>query len=605
MRGGKVKLDSRLMKRAASRLADLSMRTKLLVLFLAFSVILVVSVGLLAYRSSSAIIDRQGDVYSDSILQQITERIDELRDEVLKVSIPIVTNPSIQDNDLESVDMVDFMDRQYDINTKITLTMFMKKMIGSIYICSERGVVISSERISDRDRAGCSRSAPYRAAFERGTEPLWIGVRDNEFSLDRNRSIFSFARTLYSKETFKPFGVLIINLPAAVLDEICGQGRSGILIVDKEGRTLYRKAGAEGQEVRDSSYISAIAAGSAPSGTFRYKDAGGNFSIHYIASKNGDWTYVSEMPVNYLTENSARLKQSMTIILAAAILMSVASAYLLSAYFTNPIRSMIRTMRKVQRGDFEIALDIENRSEIGQLASSYRIMLGELKRRMEEIGSESRKKREAELNALQAQITPHFLYNTLNSIRIMARMQKAGGIEELTAALIDLLRLSISKKSALIPIREELEIVRKYILLQNYRSGNGCTLVCEVGDEELLRCMMPKLSLQPIVENCILHGFGLSGGRGRIDIAIRREGTTIRFDVTDDGAGMNEEQIDAVWNGNSSGGRRFSGIGIRNIHERIVMLFGSGYGVSLESRVGEYTKVRIALPAIRVEEETA
>ncbi|WP_168735530.1 sensor histidine kinase [Cohnella fermenti] len=579
--------------------ADLSIKTKLLFLFLLFSVILVLGVGIVSYESSSRVVDKQTVVYSKSLLEQFKDRVDDMRDEVLKASIPIVINPSVQNNELKGLEIEDLLNRQYDINSDMLLTLSQKKYIGSIYLCSESGIVISTENLDERDQKGCKTTEFYHVAFENVTEPVWIGVHNNEFARDTNKEVFTFARTLYNKETFRPFGVLAINLPASVLDDIGGKSVGNLIIADRSGSIVYEGSGASSGEERG--YLDDIANGAVPSGTFDWSRGKDKYKIQYNVSKQGDWIYIAEVPIDYLLQNSAQVKKSISVVLITGIVMSVAASYLISSYFTIPLRRMILTMRRVQKGDFRINLDIRNRSEIGQLADSYKIMVAELKEHIDTIKLEARKKRDAELNALQAQITPHFLYNTLNSIKIMARLQKMDGIEELTSALIELLQMSISHKSTFITIEQELDMVKKYVLLRNYRSGNRYSVEFDYS-EEVLSFMTVKLSLQPIIENAINHGLEPKSGKGNIRISVRKEYHDLKITVDDNGIGMNAEQIAKIWSEERSGGRQFSGIGIRNIHERFVMQFGSEYGIVYDSVPGQYTRAVLTLPAFRESE---
>lgn len=202
------------------------------------SVILVLGVGTLSYKASSNLIDKQMVTYSESILQQVKERTDEMRDQVMKVSIPIIIKPSIQDNELQNLDLIEFTNTKYDIDSQLALSMFLKKFICSIYICNENGTVISSEYVKEAEKSQIRNFETYKNALRNGTKPIWTNVHENEFLSDKNKYVFSFARTMYDKETFVPFGVLILNVPASVLENICGNSNSSIYIVDGQHATF-------------------------------------------------------------------------------------------------------------------------------------------------------------------------------------------------------------------------------------------------------------------------------------------------------------------------------------------------------------------------------
>lgn len=577
---------------------DRTMKTKLLISFLLFSGILIFGVGLSIYNSSSEIIDSQSMAFTESIVKQVRDRVDEIRDEVLKVSIPIVINPSIQNNDLQSLEMADYITRKYLIKSDLNLIMFMKKYICSIYLCNENGTIITSELVSTNDEKNFNNYIVYRTAMEQSSKPVWVGTHENEFLLDKNRNVFSFVRSLYDKETLKNFGVIVMNVPTTVLDDICGASPAyNIFITDKEGKNVYQKQGSDLAITQERTYIKEIAKSGNDSGTLTWESNGDTYGVRYITSEKNDWIFIAEVPVSYLLQNSEKVRDFMLLILLIGILMSIATSYLISSYFTTPLRRMIKTMKKVQSGDFDIKLNINNRSETGQLAENYVIMVNEIRELIEGIKQKNIEKREAEIQTLQAQITPHFIYNALNSIRCMARVQKTKGIEDAAEALIGLLQLSISKKTVFITIAEEIEIVKKYVQIQNFRSGNKFDMKYDF-EENILGFMTLKFILQPLVENAILHGLEPKGGSGTIKITAYMNGSDIQFEVEDNGMGMDEEKIEKVLSGSFISDRRFSGIGIKNINDRIKMHFGQEYGISFDSVQGEYSKAIVKIPAI-------
>ena len=211
---------------------------------------------------------------------------------------------------------------------------------------------------------------------------------------------------------------------------------------------------------------------------------------------------------------------------------------------------------------------------------------------------------------LQSQINPHFLYNTLNSIKWMATIQGANGISEMTTSLSRLLK-SISKgTSLLIDIREELSLLENYFTIQSYRYGGTISMDIQVDEESLYNSEIIKFTLQPLVENAIFHGIEPKGSAGHIQIHVGYEiadaTDRIRIDVTDDGVGMTAEKSAQILSSNDdSSADFFREIGVSNVHKRLQYQFGTEYGITIESKEGEYTTMSIHIPNCPLEQRQA
>ncbi len=269
-----------------------------------------------------------------------------------------------------------------------------------------------------------------------------------------------------------------------------------------------------------------------------------------------------------------------------------------------PLKSLQKKLKSVAAGDFSRTPEIEWNNELGEIGSGINAMGDDISRLIQSRLTDQEKKYELEYEILQNQVNPHFLYNTLNSIIWMATAQGAKGILDMAESLSWLLK-SISKKSS--PqhtIREELELLDHYFLIQKYRYGGGLAMTCRVEDEAVYSCMILRFLFQIIVENAIFHGIEPSGSRGIIDIRIgychdRRD---ISITVTDNGVGMTQEEIEKVLESTPDSSDLFRKIGIHNIRKRIYYAYGPDYGISIQSVPGEFTTVLVTIPCIRKEE---
>jgi len=218
---------------------------------------------------------------------------------------------------------------------------------------------------------------------------------------------------------------------------------------------------------------------------------------------------------------------------------------------------------------------------------------------MEGIRISEKKKREAELTALQAQIRPHFLYNSLNTIKYLAKLNGVPNIEEVSGSLIELMRAVLGNSNEFLTVREELEYVSSYVSVVKYKYMEPIRMVPLIEEQALLDCRVLKLMLQPLVENAVIHGVGRSDRVGTVIIRVYGELNDLIVEVEDNGGGMTQEQMDRLLEpGTDEASSRFSGMGVRNVHERIVRMYGEPYGVRLFSELGKYTKAQIRFPKL-------
>lgn len=273
------------------------------------------------------------------------------------------------------------------------------------------------------------------------------------------------------------------------------------------------------------------------------------------------------------------------------LLLSSLLLYMLSAKLNEPVENLAQVMQDVGHGNFSLRAKVEGNDEIGYLAERFNHMLDNLE-------NEKILKRQAELNALQYQIRPHFIYNTLNSIRFAAMIQGAKNIGELLANFIELLQVSTNREGEFGTLAEEISTLKKYIALQEFRLMNSFATEFNLA-EETLSCRVPRLILQPFVENSILHAPSPEKTFCRIVIASELRGDELIISVTDDGKGIAPEVLENLSAKSSDkkthGG--FSGIGVSNIRERLRLYYGDAGKVICESDGKSFTKISIVLPA--------
>lgn len=270
---------------------------------------------------------------------------------------------------------------------------------------------------------------------------------------------------------------------------------------------------------------------------------------------------------------------------------------IMNRMITVPVSQLRTKMRKIADGDFSRDFSIEWAHELGDIGRGINDLSENVNQLMDKRVEFEKQKKDLEYKILLNQINPHFIYNTLGSIKWMATAQGANGIAEMTTALSRLLK-SISKGTSLIiSIREELSLLEDYFTIQKYRYGGTIALNINVSDETLYNYAIIKFTLQPLVENAIFHGIEPKGTNGTITIHIRQENDSICIDVIDDGIGMSKEKANQILIDNSDSNTDFfRELGVSNVHKRIQYQFGNEYGISIESEPGKYTIMSIHLP---------
>lgn len=324
---------------------------------------------------------------------------------------------------------------------------------------------------------------------------------------------------------------------------------------------------------------------------------GDRYFVTSVPSSFTEWTYMIIIPYNNLFNAILTVQKGVFIVFAGLFVIVMYIAMRFVKGITDPIEGLNQKMKKVQLGKFELGEDENDRNlpmdEAGQMHRNFRMMLEHI----DELITENYKKqlsiKESEFHALQAQINPHFLYNTLESINWSAKLAKQHDISQMVEALGFLLRNSINVKDPMVTLEDELKMVGSYIVIQKYRYEERLDFQVDIPDS-LRTWMIPKMILQPLIENSIRYGLEQIVGVCSIRVTGEVKQGDLMIAVEDNGMGMDEELIQKFKDGTLI--PQGTGIGLKNIDERIRLLFGRQYGLSLEARAKQGTKVYIRLP---------
>ena len=318
--------------------------------------------------------------------------------------------------------------------------------------------------------------------------------------------------------------------------------------------------------------------------------------VSYQRVKDWNFYIVNEVSAWSLYQNCFSTILVLVVVTLAITVVALTLARNTTKRLYRPINKVVAKMNDVSRGDLGTRIELEDMDSDGRkLAGGFNIMMDEIDVLMERVKEEQRQLDKMRFNALQSQIQPHFLYNTLECIHWQALSNGSQEISTMVKALAQYYRICLSEGKDIIPLRVELEHIRNYLIIQNMRYGNIITLVEKV-EEKHLSMMIPKLTLQPLVENSIYHGIRIKEGlTGTVEIEVCETEDAVVLTVKDNGGGMESERIDYI-NQNISEMDRDVGYGITNINKRIELMCGEQYGLRFRQNEGEGICVEIRLP---------
>lgn len=317
----------------------------------------------------------------------------------------------------------------------------------------------------------------------------------------------------------------------------------------------------------------------------------------FYSIKNTDWYMVVAMPSQPMITKSITIMAGFILVYVACILIAFLIATLLSHSITNRLSAVINQMAKSRIGPPVALPDADTYDEIGDLISTYNYMTRVINQLMDEQAKAAEDLRVAEFNSLQAQINPHFLYNTMDMINWLSQQGRSQDVTSAVQKLSRFYKLTLSRKQSLSTIADELEHVSIYVQLQNMRFHDTIDFLIDIPDN-LLEYSIPKLTFQPVIENCVLHGIlEKESKQGTIVLTGWLEEEDIVILISDDGVGISEEKLEDILTGHGSSGGKGSKIAVYNTHRRLQLMYGPGYGLTYSSTRGSGTEVEIRLPA--------
>ena len=392
-------------------------------------------------------------------------------------------------------------------------------------------------------------------------------------------TLISIEEKIFSKTVLEPVGlsdssnIMYMNLDGTVLSS----WNRSIALGEKTDEELLKKIQERLPKKTDS---------------FSIHENGEEQLVTYIFNKNLNQLFVYTMPYHYInSEVYAMLKQILVVVMFL-VLLCIGIVAMVYQGIMSPIKRMLEFCREVSEGKLSVRIQDKHKDELSRLSGSMDHMADTIEHLMDQQKTQEKKKRELELQMLQYQLNPHFLFNTLNSLRFVAAMHKDQIVSDGIQALSSLLQNTLTNKNEYITIQEELENLENYFSILRIRYAGSFEYSFHVEEDELLSCLVPKLILQPLAENSVMHGSSDNGTVMEIQITCWRENADVMIELSDDGKGF-EVTVDAL-----APHPERKRIGVANVNDRIQLNFGRKYGLKINSQPGKGTTCTLTLPEL-------
>jgi len=579
---------------------NLSIKIKLVsVLFIQILIPLIL-VGFLSYKNSESILKDNAADYSRDILHMISLRLDDYVSNLTQISQDLLYEEKIYDALKSSREIKDPL-KQYEyensVNSHLKMVVISRPEIRSLSIYANDGRIYYQD--DNTIDAGSRDVIPYDKMLEKarglkGKPCLYVA------SEGRKVKDIYMVRQINDRDRFFELGLLVVHVKKEVLDQVY-QGLTGnlrnILILTPEMELIASR------DYNDLTIMSDKLYENIEGDVGESIDESSGLFISHITQESTGWKIVAYQALDVLYADAESLKYIIIMLCIVVVVVLTILTLFIAVDIVQPINKLVNGMKMVQAGESNVQIQVDREDELGFLHKAFNEMSSEIHHLVNWVYREQLTRKEAELKALQSQINPHFLFNTLEAINWMAQLNNVPEISSTVSDLSDLMEASIGRDDRLITIEEEFTYADKYISLQKRRFGDRLELIKDV-DPEVNSIKIPRLLIQPLIENAVYHGIERNRGKGIITLKAYIKDGYVSVEVIDNGAGMEPEELEELKARLSMDndtyfknlGNKRRSIGIENVNRRIKLFYGEMYGLHIESEVGSYTKVSITVP---------
>lgn len=576
---------------------------KLVIAFIVLISVPIAIISSLYYQSAASVIAQNERKSAKQTARQVTEMLESIMTVGSDLSQQILSDAKFQEAINRDMSGPISTDDRIRINGQVTNTldnlMFHNSFIQSIYMIKDDDTQWGSGLFSSTKvyRHNARDKDWYAAAKEAGNRAIWrpIGYDLYNGINERTVLVLPLIKGLTNLSTLNNVGVLIVNLDGKLIVDKINQlslGKTGhFFVVDADGQiVVHTDLQQVGTSIADQQWGSDIVQSTAREMELEWRD---EERTHYVVTHrmSNDWTVIGTVPVVEIIGDINKIRTQTFMYGLAFALVAIMTALYISNRTTKPLKRLMQQMRRVGQGDLHVKVAVDSEDEIGQLSRRFNEMIGQTRRLVERVGEEETQKKEAEIRALRYQINPHFIYNTLSSIRWLVKYNRSEEAFKAMAILAQLLESIAGKRGPFITLRDEIDLLHKYMEIHRFRYDKPIHFRVKC-PEDLLELQVPSMLLQPLIENAVFHGIAPLEGDGEIVLQAERMRGDLVITITDNGIGMTEEQLSEPFSGGQRSG--LSSIGLRNIRDQL-KLYYSHAELKIESTPGQGTTVMLIM----------
>ncbi|WP_051250973.1 sensor histidine kinase [Paenibacillus harenae] len=579
------------LQRAQRNSLYLPLRSKFIILFCLLITIPFLVIGAITYEKYSADVERSTVKLSYQIVNQIHINLERYVKEIERLTLMPLYDEGVmhilkQHSDFNRVNTYLTTDETNKMNLFISSLSFDRSEIESILIFTNDGSVFSNRDQSVRKQWDQSMSDWMAPVKEKDGGLTIIPPHDARYYVETKNGIVSISRVIREPYTNNMLGIVKVDLTSrgfeTMLSSVSFGGSSQLRITNSEGDLIY--AASDNVPYINESYLS--------------------------ASEQSDYTglrVTAFIPRDEFRQDARALTRYTLIVSLLALMAAYAAAVILSNRLVKPIAHLQSKMRQVRRGLFQERAVVTTNDEIGQLTEGFNSMIGEIDRLVKEVYETRLREKEAELSALQSQIHPHFLYNTLETMNMLALQGNGPVLSNIVTSLGKLLRYTVDKQERLVHVLDEVKFAQAYLQIQAIRLGDKLQAAIHI-DSSYDYCLVPKLILQPLIENVIEHAMG--SGTVQMTLTASVEDDDLILTVKDNGIGISGERLKRLEEQLQAGSESRSlieaqqggfgtikkGFALRNVHQRVRLHYGEPYGLFVDHKANCGAAFHIRLP---------
>ena len=585
---------------------NISIKVKLFLILFLMLFLVALCVTLILYYNAQGIVEIEMYEMNQKVLDQVSKNISLLISDITSINSNLANDSKL--NEILTIKPEALPNDEEELRT---MTSYVEGLLSSqtwtnnqykvrfdAYVRGNNGLVFSTDSSINYEMNLSEDDDWLEIVTAKNGDVVYINTYEDPKGMGAYHYVFQVVSQINDLLTNEPLGILVINVSEKLLFDTYSEmmlNDISYYIVDSKG-TIISSGDKRDIQQQYKYYNENIIL---KTDSYSMVDIDEQeFLLISNQIQGVDWFLVEEIPRNSIRQPLQMVFLYIIGLFIFIILLIVLMSTVFSIMLTRPILNIKSKMEEVVMGNLNVAVEINKNDEIGKLGSAFNLMVKKISGLLQSVKEEEQLKKQAELDFLFAQINPHFIYNTLSSIRFTVAMGQNDKAEDMIYLFTKIIRSSLSKESEFISIKEEIENIKIYERLQSYGYPN-CFVVKYHIDKHLMKKAIPKFIIQPILENAIFHGIADNIDKCIIEVSIQKKEDALEIVVKDNGKGMSSEKVESIFNSKS----QTSSIGLKNVQERIKLICGSNYGISIRSEEGQSTVVVITMPIIEGDEE--